>query len=38
MNIKGDESRIYGYDPERKQQSLQWKSPQSPEAKKVLQV
>jgi hypothetical protein len=36
--ITGDESWIYGYDAERKQQSLQWKSPQSPRAKKVPQV
>jgi hypothetical protein len=34
--ITGDESWIYsyGYDPETKQQSSQWKSPQSPKAKK----
>jgi hypothetical protein len=25
--ITGDESSIYGYDPERKQQWSQWKSP-----------
>jgi hypothetical protein len=30
----GDERWIYGYDPETKQQSSQWKSPQSPLAKK----
>jgi histone-lysine N-methyltransferase SETMAR len=29
----GEESWIYGCDPETKQQSLQWKSPQSPRAK-----
>jgi hypothetical protein len=34
----GDESWIYGYDPETKQQSLQWKSPQSPRAKKAWLV
>jgi histone-lysine N-methyltransferase SETMAR len=34
--IRGDESWIYGY-PEAKQQSSQWKSPQSPRAKKVRQ-
>jgi hypothetical protein len=34
----GDESWIYGYDPETKQQSLQWKSPQSPRAKRARQV
>jgi hypothetical protein len=32
--ITGDESWIYGSDPERKQQSSQWKSPQSQRAKK----
>jgi hypothetical protein len=30
----GDESWVYGYDTETKQQSSQWKSPQSPTAKK----
>jgi hypothetical protein len=35
--ITGDKSWIYGYDPETKQQSLQWKSPQSPKAKKARQ-
>jgi hypothetical protein len=30
----GDESWIYGYDPETKQQSPQWKNPQSPRAEK----
>jgi hypothetical protein len=34
----GDESWIYGYDPEKKQQSSQWKSPQSLRAKKAQQV
>jgi hypothetical protein len=34
----GDESWIHGYGPETKQQSLQWKSPQSPWAKKARQV
>jgi hypothetical protein len=29
-----DESWIYGYDPETKQQLSQWRSPQSPRAKK----
>jgi hypothetical protein len=33
--ITGDESWIYGYDPETKQQSSQWKSPQSSRAKKA---
>jgi hypothetical protein len=36
--IMDDESWIYGYDPETKQQLLQWKSPQSPRAKKAQQV
>jgi hypothetical protein len=34
--ITGDESWIYGYDPETKQQSSQWKSPQTPSAKKGM--
>jgi hypothetical protein len=34
----GDESWIYGYDPETKQQSSQWKNRQSPRAKKMWQV
>jgi hypothetical protein len=34
----GDASWIYGYDPETKQQSSQWKSPQSPRAKEAQQV
>jgi hypothetical protein len=33
-----DKSWIYSYDPEAKHQSLQWKSPQSPRAKKARQV
>jgi hypothetical protein len=32
--ITGDESWVYGYDPETKQQSSQWKSPTSPSVKK----
>jgi len=28
--ITGDESWMYNYDPETKQQSLQWKTPSSP--------
>jgi hypothetical protein len=36
--VMGDESWIYGYDPETKQQSSQWKSPQSPRAKKAWQI
>jgi len=35
--ITGDESWVYGYDPETKQQSSQWKSPGSPRLKKVRQ-
>jgi hypothetical protein len=36
--IKGDESWIYDYDPETKQQSSQWKSPNLPGPKKANQV
>jgi hypothetical protein len=36
--IKGDESWIYSYDQETKQQSWQWKSPQLPRAKKTLHI
>jgi hypothetical protein len=36
--ITGDESWIYGYDPETKQQSSQWKSPKSSRPKKARQV
>jgi hypothetical protein len=36
--IKGDQSWIYSYDPETRQQLPQWKSPQSPRAKKAQQV
>ena len=32
--ITGDETRVYGYDPENKLQSSQWKSPNSPRPKK----
>jgi hypothetical protein len=32
--ITGDESWIHSYDPETKQQSSQWKSPNSPRPKK----
>jgi hypothetical protein len=35
--ITGDESWVYGYDPETKQQSSQWKSPGSARPKKVRQ-
>ena len=34
----GDESWIYGYDPETKQESSQWKSPTSPRPKKSRRV
>jgi histone-lysine N-methyltransferase SETMAR len=33
--ITGDESWVYGYDPETKQQSSQWKSSNSPRPKKT---
>ena len=36
--IIGDKSWVYGYDPETKQQSSQWKSPTSPRPKKARQV
>jgi hypothetical protein len=36
--IMGDESWIHSYDTETKQKSSQWKSPQSPRAKKARQV
>jgi hypothetical protein len=36
--ITGDESWIYSYDPEMKQQSSQWNIPQSPRAKTAWQV
>ncbi|PNF30777.1 hypothetical protein B7P43_G06188, partial [Cryptotermes secundus] len=32
--VPGDESWVYGYDPQSKQQSSQWKSPSSPRPKK----
>jgi len=35
--IMGDENWIYGYDPETRVQSSQWKSPSSPRAKKARQ-
>ena len=35
--ITGDESWVYGYDPETKDQSSQWKSPGSPRPKKTRQ-
>lgn len=36
--ITGDESWCYGYDPESKQASSQWKTPASPRPKKIRQV
>ena len=36
--ITGDETWIFGYDPETKQQSSQWKFPGSPRPKKARQV
>jgi histone-lysine N-methyltransferase SETMAR len=36
--IRADEIWIYGYDPETKQQSSQWKNPQPPRAKRARQV
>jgi len=35
--INGDQSWVYGYDPETKQQSSQWKSPGSSRPKKARQ-
>ena len=35
--IIGDETWVYGYDPETRVQSSQWKSPSSPCAKKAHQ-
>jgi len=34
--MTGDESWVYGYDPETKQQSSQWKGPSSPRPKVML--
>ena len=36
--VTGDESWVYGYDPETKQQLSQWKGPTSPRTKKRRQV
>src|SRR5215469_6723562 len=36
--ITGDESWVYGYDPETKSQSSQWKHSSSPRPKKARQV
>lgn len=35
--VTGDESWVYGYDPETKMQSSQWKTPNSPRPKKARQ-
>jgi transposase/AraC-like DNA-binding protein len=35
MVVTGDESWVYGYDPETKAQSSQWKTPTSPRPKKA---
>jgi hypothetical protein len=36
--ITGDGTCLYGYDPETKQQSWQWNSPNSPQTRKARQV
>ncbi|KAL4119443.1 hypothetical protein QTP88_012252 [Uroleucon formosanum] len=36
--ITGDETWVYGYDPETKVQSSQWKTPDSPRPKKARQI
>jgi len=36
--ITGDETWVYGYDPETRVQSSQWKSPGSPCAKKSASI
>jgi hypothetical protein len=36
--ITGDETWVYGYDPETKMQSSQWKLPSCPRPKKARQV
>ena len=36
--ITGDETWVYGYDPDTKQQSSQWKLPNSPRPEKAHQV
>ena len=37
MKLGGDETWVYGYDPETWIQSSQWKSPSSPRAKEAHQ-
>jgi len=34
----GDEIRVYGYDPETRVPSSQWKSPSSPHVKKNVSI
>ena len=36
--VTGDETWCYGYDPETKQASSQWKTPNSPKTRKAQQV
>jgi hypothetical protein len=36
--VTSDESWVYGYNPETKQQSSQWKTPNSQQPKKARQV
>ena len=36
--IMGNETWVYGYDPETRFQSSQWKSPSSPRAKKSASI
>ena len=36
--ITGDETWVYGYDPETKQQSSQWKCPSSPRPRKFAEI
>ena len=36
--VTGDESWVYGYDPETKQQTSQWEGPSSPQSKNGHQV
>ena len=36
--VTGDEAWCYGYDPEIKQASSQWKTPSSPKPKRARQV
>ena len=36
--VTGDETWCYGYDPETKQSSSQWQTPNSPKPKKARQV